>query len=204
VAGAQVRVSDCSGKELATGTTDAQGLARIEGLSPEAPYCENGGDAGAGYFVSARLRGTDGVEDMAFAWSEWQRGIEPWRFNLPTSSGPQPDARAHTVFDRTLLRAGETVSMKHLLRAETRQGFALSASRPDTLVITHLGSGQQFTQPLVWRGTATGGLSAQSTFAIPPAAKMGVYQVELAGNGTVNGSSVCTRSNCAASRWTCT
>ena len=106
---------------------------------------------------------------------------------MPTSRSPSPDERAHTIFDRTLFRAGETVSMKHLLRAETRQGFALPGSRPDTLVITHLGSGQQFTQPLVWRGTATGGLSAQSTFAIPPAAKLGVYQVEFAGNGTMNG-----------------
>jgi uncharacterized protein YfaS (alpha-2-macroglobulin family) len=181
VAGAQVRVSDCHGKELATGTTDAQGLAPIEGLSPEAPYCENGGEGGAGYFVSARLRGTDGVEDMAFAWSDWQRGIEPWRFNLPTNNAPQPDARAHTVFDRTLLRAGETVSMKHVLRTETRKGFGLPERRPDTLVITHVGSGQQYTQPLQWRKTATGGLSAQSEFAVPPAAKLGVYEVELRG-----------------------
>ena len=35
------------------------------------------------------------------------------------------------------------------------------------------------TQALVWRKTATGGQSAESTFAIPPAAKLGVYQVEL-------------------------
>jgi hypothetical protein len=57
------------------------------------------------------------VDDLAFTWSHWQRGIEPWRFNVPTSQDPSPDQRAHTVMDRTLLRAGETVSMKHLLRA---------------------------------------------------------------------------------------
>ncbi|MBD9392052.1 MG2 domain-containing protein [Acidovorax sp. ACV01] len=194
VQGATVRVSDCKGNELAHAQTDAQGVARFEGLSSEPSGCGEGGDGGEygeggnAYFVSARHKDDGGVEDMAFTWSDWQRGIEPWRFNVPTSRAPAPDERAHTIFDRTLFRAGETVSMKHLLRAETRQGFALSGSRPDTLVITHLGSGQQFTQPLAWRGTATGGLSAQSTFAIPPAAKLGVYQVELAGNGTVNGS----------------
>jgi uncharacterized protein YfaS (alpha-2-macroglobulin family) len=182
VAGAQVRVSGCDGKEIATGTTDAQGLARIEGVSPDPLYCQDGGDAGSGYFVSARHRGTDGVEDMAFTWSDWQRGIEPWRFNVPTSNAPKPDERAHTVFDRTLLRAGETVSMKHLLRSETRNGFGLPTKRPDTLVVTHQGSGQQFTQPLQWRKTATGGLSAASEFAIPPAAKLGVYEVELRGS----------------------
>ena len=39
VSGAQVRVSDCSGKELATARTDAQGVARIEGLSPDPQRC---------------------------------------------------------------------------------------------------------------------------------------------------------------------
>jgi hypothetical protein len=74
--------------------------------------------------VSARASQSDlvasgAVDDMAFTWSDWQRGIEPWRFNLPTSRTPSPTQRAHTVLDRTLLRAGETVSMKHLLRCET-------------------------------------------------------------------------------------
>jgi len=177
VEGAVVRVSDCAGKELAQATTDAQGLARFEGLSPEPPRCggEDGGDA---YFVSARAV-SEGVQDMAFTWSDWQRGIEPWRFNVPTSSEPRPDEIAHTIFDRTLLRAGETVSMKHVLRSQNRKGFALPESSPDTLVITHVGSGQQFTQPLAWRDTATGGRSAESQFQIPPAAKLGVYAVEL-------------------------
>ncbi|MFY3385591.1 MG2 domain-containing protein [Paracidovorax sp. MALMAid1276] len=182
VQGAMVRVSDCKGNELANALTDAQGVARIEGLSSDPTRCDGDGywgDGGNAYFVSARHNGADGVEDMAFTWSDWQRGIEPWRFNVPTSSDPRPDERAHTLFDRTLFRAGETVSMKHLVRAQTRQGFALPQAVPDTLVITHVGSGQQFTQPLAWRGTATGGPSAQSTFAIPPAAKLGVYQVEL-------------------------
>ncbi|WP_440114153.1 alpha-2-macroglobulin family protein [Acidovorax sp. BL-A-41-H1] len=178
VQGAQVRVSDCRGNEVGSATTDAQGVARIDGLSSQAPTC-SGDDWTQAYFVSARSKGADGVEDMAFTWSDWQRGIEPWRFNVPTHTGPRPTERAHTIFDRTLFRAGETVSMKHLLRTETRKGFGLPDARPETLVITHLGSGQQFTQPLAWRGTATGGLSAQSSFAIPPAAKLGVYQVEL-------------------------
>ncbi|WP_428162360.1 alpha-2-macroglobulin family protein [Diaphorobacter sp.] len=190
VQGASVRVSDCRGRLLAQAQTDAQGIARFDGLSPEPPRCgdEDGyggygdyGDGSQAYFVSARHRGADGVEDLAFAWSDWQRGIEPWRFNLPTSSDPSPDTVAHTIFDRTLLRAGETVSMKHVLRLQNRQGFALPQQRPSQLAITHVGSGQQFTQPLQWRKTGTGGLSATSEFAVPPAARLGLYQVELRG-----------------------
>ncbi len=183
VEGAQVQVSHCSGQLLASGVTDAQGVARIEGLSPEVPYCNGEDESGSGYFVSARHQGADGVQDMAFAWSDWQRGIEPWRFNLPTDMGSRPNQRAHTIFDRTLFRAGETVSMKHVLRTETRSGFDLPEKKPDSLVITHVGSGQQYTQPLQWRKTATGGLSAENQFAIPPAAHLGVYSVELVGEG---------------------
>ena len=184
VAGAQVQVSDCRGKPLAQGQTDAQGQVRFTGLSPEAPSCDDE-SSGNAYFVSARATDAAGQADLAFTWSDWNRGIEPWRFNLPTDRSPQPSLRAHTVLDRPLLRAGETVSMKHLLRQETRQGFALpeDSRRPNTLVVTHLGSGQQFSQPLAWRGTATGGLSAESTLALPPAAKLGVYQIEMRGGG---------------------
>ncbi len=178
VAGAAVRVSDCRGTELAKAVTDAQGMARFTGLSPDPLRCGDSDYSGNAYFVSARAT-ADGIEDMTFTWSNWQKGIEAWRFNVPTSQDPQPDTRAHTIFDRTLLRAGETVSMKHLLRTETSQGFGLSEAAPATLVVTHIGSGQQYTQPITWRKTATGGQSAENTFAIPPAAKLGMYEVQL-------------------------
>ncbi|MDI1272758.1 MG2 domain-containing protein [Polaromonas sp.] len=206
VAGATVRVSSCKGEELAKAVTNAQGIANFKGLASEAPRC-GGDDYRNAYFVSARVRGAgppqastappggsalreaksvgaqgstvDSVEDISFTWSDWHKGIEPWRFNVPTSSEIRPDQRAHTIFDRTLLRAGETVSMKHLLRLETSQGFGLADVVPDKLVVTHTGSGQQYVQPLDWRKTATGGQSAESSFAIPPAAKLGEYQVEL-------------------------
>jgi alpha-2-macroglobulin len=183
VAGAAIRVSSCDGKELATGTTDAKGVAMIKGLSSEPPRCEGGRgrDGAQSYFVSARHTAADGVEDMAFTWSDWQRGIEPWRFNLPTSLSTNPDDRAHTVLDRMLLRAGETVSMKHYLRNENLAGFSVPSNGPETLIITHTGSGQQFKQPVSWRKTATGGFSAENTFAIPPAAKLGEYEIHLSG-----------------------
>ena len=179
VAGAMVRVSDCGGVERAKATTNAQGIANFAGLSPEPPRSSKGEYCHA-YFVSARAA-ISGVEDLAFTWSDWHKGIEPWRFNVPTSRSALPDERAHTIFDRTLFRAGETVSMKHLLRTQTSQGFGLVDTQPATLVVTHIGSGQQYTQDIVWRQTATGGQSAENTFEIPPAAKLGLYDVQLKG-----------------------
>ena len=175
VANAQVAVSDCNGKQLAKAATNAQGIANFAGLPPEPTQCNGAG--GNAYFVSARAQ-----DDLAFTWSDWHKGIEPWRFNVPTSREAKPNERMHTIFDRTLLKAGETVSMKHILRTETSQGFGLAASQPATLMVTHIGSGQQYTQPIAWRKTATGGQSAENTFAIPPAAKLGIYQVYLKGS----------------------
>jgi uncharacterized protein YfaS (alpha-2-macroglobulin family) len=182
VANAMVQVSDCQGKRVASGSTNAQGVASLSGISPQAPVCSGDGGYSNAYFVSARAAQA-GVQDLAFTWSDWNRGIEPWRFNLPVSQDVHPDEVAHTIFDRTLLRAGETVSMKHLLRSQTGQGFALTAQQPDKMVVTHVGSGQQYVQPLSWRSTATGGQSAESSFAIPPAAKLGAYEVQLQGAG---------------------
>ncbi len=181
VANARIAVRSCDGALLGEGTTDATGVARFAKL-PDQRYqdCGNGMD---GYFVSARIAADHpkarGKADMAFVMSNWNRGIETWRFNVPTDMSPKQTVRAHTIFDRTLLRLGETVSMKHLLRSETAQGFALPASMPEKAVVTHDGSGQTYELPLAWRTTATGGRSAESTFQIPQAAKLGVYSVGL-------------------------
>lgn len=112
-------------------------------------------------------------------WSDWQRGIEPWRFNLPTFWGSGPELVAHTVLDRNLVRAGETVSMKHFVRAQTLQGLALPEDWPVEVLITHVGSNQQYRQRLQWSDTHNGGRNATSSFDVPPAAKLGQYTVEL-------------------------
>ncbi len=189
VAGAEVVVHNCQGKALWTGTTDAQGLARIaRPLLLDTQPCT----ADEGLFVTASkadARAAAGAPaDTTFVFSSWQRGIEPWRFNHPTASpggageaGSGADLRAHTVFDRTLLRAGETVSMKHFIRQETLQGLApLQAKElPQTMKLVHEGSGQEFSQPLAWAGVR----SAAATWNIPPAAKLGRYRVVLQHRG---------------------
>jgi hypothetical protein len=137
VADALVRVSDCRGKPVADRPAPTPRASPVSTSVPSAAAQLLGRRRlscrlPAGLFRQRAAPGSVACEDMAFTWSSWQRGIEPWRFNVPTSSEPQPDLRAHTVFDRTLLRAGETVSMKHLLRTETATGFGLPqrATRP--------------------------------------------------------------------------
>ena len=174
VAGAAIRVSDCKGREVWVGKTDANGVAMIgQGLSRE-ESC----DAMPAYFVSARKG-----DELSFTLSDWQNGIEPWRFNVSQGGGSDPGLAAHTVFDRPLFRAGEIVSMKHYVRRETLAGFAPvePGQTPSALRITHVGSGTEFDLPLIFtpRGTAAHG------WRIPPDAKLGEYSVSLsyAANG---------------------
>jgi len=175
VEGAAVSINDCRGKRLWSGTTDAQGLARAaQAFDADSDNC--GGETGL--FVTARKTDAKGIADLAFVFSSWQRGIESWRFNVPTGHGSQPDARAATVLDRSLFRAGETVSMKHFFRLETSAGLANAKpdDLPTRLKIVHEGTGQEFVQPLQW---GAGQRSAINTWNIPAAAKLGVYNIVL-------------------------
>ncbi len=182
VAEAEVTVNDCRGKPLWQGRTDARGLATVP-LALKLPgwndkeRCE----FEQGFFVTARKTevGAGGKlqQDMSFVFSNWSRGIETWRFGVPTARGGEAEARAHTVLDRSLLRAGETVSMKHFFRLENSQG--LSLARPEQLPtrvrLTHEGSGQQVDLPLQWPSPR----SAASQWQIPANAKLGLYRITL-------------------------
>jgi uncharacterized protein YfaS (alpha-2-macroglobulin family) len=180
VADAAVNVDDCNGRTIWHGRTDAHGLALVSQALPQQNWnaCQ-GAPEGASYFVTARKKDAQGRDDMAFVWSDWQQGIEPWRFQLRTWGEERVPSRAlfHTVMDRTLLRAGQTVSFKHYGRRELLTGLALPDpdDLPTTMELIHQGSGQKFEQPVTWRN----GRAAENAFQIPADAKLGVYDVQL-------------------------
>jgi uncharacterized protein YfaS (alpha-2-macroglobulin family) len=183
VPGADVRISNCQGTELWRGKTNATGVAMVAPLPPDIcadlPYDEA---RLSGFFVSARKTDAQGRADMAFALTSWNEGIESWRFNLPNDTSRTATVRAHTVLDRPLFRAGETVSMKHVIRLESMQGFALMPKDrlPTRVRIIHQGSGQEFQMPLTWRD----GKHGETVFNIPQQAKLGTYEIML-DSGTV-------------------
>jgi uncharacterized protein YfaS (alpha-2-macroglobulin family) len=189
VAGARVEVRDCAARLLWSGASDAQGIARIARELPAAAC--RGMD---GYFITARKG-----DDFTFTLSTWHDGIEMWRFNLPTGNRFEDSRIVATVFDRTLLRAGETVHMKHFLRRHTPAGFAMvkagdkppsqgqdwraedpgldKTARPSRGFIVHQGTGEKTAFALDWdAGGAAGG-----EWKIPQDAKLGVYEVLVGG-----------------------
>jgi uncharacterized protein YfaS (alpha-2-macroglobulin family) len=178
VARAQVSVQDCSGKEHAKALTDARGLARVPKQLPardRLPGCLS--DYDRQYMVFARLGG-----DVSFVMSDWDEGISRWRFNLPQASWQGPFV-ATTVFDRTLVRAGETAHMKHFYRRHVRGGLRSPAAGalPKEASIEHQGSEQRYQLPVKWDARG----SAVSDWLVPRDAKTGVYRVVF--EDTLNG-----------------
>jgi uncharacterized protein YfaS (alpha-2-macroglobulin family) len=170
VADAEVSVSDyCTGSELWQGRSDTHGLARIDDSLGE-PSGASGCRWRHPLMVLARR-----AKDFSFTVSDWDQGITPYEFSLPVGSD-FTSGIYHTVLDRSLFRAGETVSMKHFLRQHVSAGLAVPASESGhRLTVTHPGSGQRYPLTAVFDDEGV----AASEWKIPEEAKLGNYQVMI-------------------------
>jgi alpha-2-macroglobulin len=200
---AAVSLADCRGTVLWSGVTNAQGIAKVDktpvgqncasdadqlrqefGIKPRAlqkkkanpdkdeiPIDDTAQDAN--WLVAIAQKD----QDLSFTTTQWNQGIEPWRFNINQGESSGPALFAHSIFARTLLRQGEVVHAKHLFR----QAVAAGLKRPavnlsayyKTVVLTHLGSSQKYEVPLNWIDAA----SASSQWSVPANAKLGAYSV---------------------------
>ena len=171
VEGARVRVLDCDGRVYHDGMSDRDGLVRVEVALPaddRLPGCESRYDR---HLMVTAARG----EDFTFTMTGWDDGIAPWRFNLPTGDADGPYTM-RAVFDRSLLRAGETLHLKVFARERRRNGFASPppALLVPSVVIEHLGSEQKYEVPVQWDprgGTALG------SWEVPKDARLGAYRI---------------------------
>ncbi len=183
---AAVTLRDCRGGTIWQGSTDRDGIAHINKTLPkDLPECKHPKQEEGLYYDSSRILSDirNGLfvfarkgSDMTFTHSNWNDGIESWRFNLPENYGERTDpVMAHTVFDRTLLRAGETVHMKHFTRVRTMAGLSFPANQANfkEVVIAHVGSNEKYALPITWKPNGT----AENSWKIPETAKLGTYEV---------------------------
>lgn len=171
VGGASVEVRDCTGNVRFEGTTHRDGIARMSRLPSrqELPRC-SWNPLEQGLVVTAHAG-----KDMAFVHSSWNDGTESWRLQVPMEWNDSL-GRVHTILDRTLLRAGETVHMKHVLRRHLTGGFGLAESPEGQVVlIEHAGSNHQYEFPLAWDARGT----AETAWKIPRETKLGRYSVHI-------------------------
>ncbi len=172
VGGAAVRVTDsCTGRALATGTTDDQGRLTVKDGIPEPESwgsCDEGSQSHP-LMISARKG-----DDMSFTLTAWGEGIRPYDFDLRYGYEAASDV-IHTIFDRALVRQGETVNMKHVLRRPVAQGFVTPQGFTGTLRLSHSGSDTQFDMPVTIDASGIG----QSIWNVPAGAPMGDYNVQF-------------------------
>ena len=164
VAGARIAVRDCRGRLFAESSTDKQGMALLPKNLPDPRASEYD----CPLYVSARKD-----DDLSFAQSDWNEGIETWRFGLPSDWNKEARV-AHSLLDRTLFRPGETVHMKHIVREKREIGLSHAAKLPPTLQIEHNGSNQRWFLPLTWHNGA-----AATDWKLPAGAKRGDYSLRL-------------------------
>lgn len=171
VAGAAVRISDsCDGRQLATGRTGADGTLTVRAGLP-APSLYTGCDEGADHTLMVSARAGD---DMSFTLSSWNKGISPYDFDL-SFGGEARNEIVHTVFDRTLVRVGETVHFKHILRKPVGPGFAFGEGFSGKLVFQHQGSDTRFEQDATIDATGSG----TGEWTVPTGAPLGDYALSF-------------------------
>ena len=170
VPGATVQVSDsCTGKLLARGVSDAFGRLSIRGRLPDPQsYASREDDGSHALMISARHG-----DDFSFTLTSWDKGLEPYDFDLDFGWDSKPQI-FRTVFDRTLIRAGETVHMKHFLRRPVAAGLAAEALR-GTLRFSHRGSDTEFEQPIMLGRDGIG----ESEWTAPKGAPQGDYDLSV-------------------------
>jgi uncharacterized protein YfaS (alpha-2-macroglobulin family) len=183
VANAQVAVSlYCDGAVRWRGVTDRDGIASInESLGDPHDSADCGSYSPSPLLVTATAPPVKSAAntplDFSFALSSWNKGIAPHDFGFPIGSSFTAPIY-HTVLDRPLFRAGETVSMKHFIRRHARQGVEIpeDVSGERTVTISHLGSDQRYT--LSARLDASG--VTEQIWKIPAEARLGDYSVSIA------------------------
>ncbi|HND85570.1 MAG TPA: MG2 domain-containing protein, partial [Pseudobdellovibrionaceae bacterium] len=184
VSDAQISIVNARGREIASGKTNSDGTLLLNDL--EDP-CENRDEFRGEFdeqdyhinrceiFVFAKKG-----DDFSFVSSTWSKGIEYFRFNLPSEYLNQTwgPSVMHSILDRMLAQPGDSIQMKHLLRDHTGSGFKMMSSEriPKRVLIVHQASQKTYTLPFEYdpkTGTAT------SKFIIPKDATLGRYSIYL-------------------------
>lgn len=169
ISGADVQVSDsCTGKAIAQGKSDSDGRVTLKNLPEPEVYgsCRNE-DSAHPLMVSARKG-----DDFSFTLSDWGKGIRPFDFDLPFGWSETNDL-FRTVFDRTLVRQGESVNMKHVMRTPVSEGFRFAGGFNGMLKLSHRGSGTEFEIPLSMGQDGIG----ETSWTAPKGAPMGEYDL---------------------------
>ncbi|NYD88649.1 alpha-2-macroglobulin family protein [Sphingomonas melonis] len=172
VANASIQISDsCTGKPIARGATYRSGGVMIPAGLPEPETYGSCSETSSSHPLMVSARAGD---DFSFALTSWGEGIRPSDFELPYGYSAPADI-FHTVFDRALVRQGETIHMKHIMRRPNGSGFTIPTGFTGTLRLSHRGSDTEFDLPLTIDARGIG----ETRWTAPQGAPMGDYDLRI-------------------------
>ncbi len=130
ISGMNISVLTNEGDEVASGVTDANGLASIDLPKKEV----NADDKYVDYYPDDyTVIGRKG-SDMTISHSTWSEGIAPWNFNIDYSL-LQAEYYVYSYTDRPIYRPGHSVYYKGLVRKDEDARFALPTGQKVHVVV---------------------------------------------------------------------
>jgi hypothetical protein len=159
VPNATVEIRNDSNKVVWTGITDDKGLAKTPGwgklITLPHPSLEWGGSQDDEeeyneYYGRSNVRQWVIVKkgnEIAFTSSDWDEGIEPYRFDLQYEWNPKPEKLSGVLFtDRGLYKANEKVEIKGIVRILREGNWKLISSVKTRLIIKNSRNEEIFNQ----------------------------------------------------------
>lgn len=168
IANATVTAYDCNAKSLYTAKTNSQGWVQVNSkLQGESWNCP--------VYVFARLG-----DDLGLVKSNWQRGIESWRFeNVKNIYEYSNQSMVHAALPRNLLRAGEIFHAKLYWREIANNGRLSAPNKtsnlPKVAAIVHQGSQERTEVPINWDANG----NALINYKLPTGIKRGAYNISV-------------------------
>jgi hypothetical protein len=165
---APVSIYNTEGDQIASGTTNRNGLFEAEFTRSEEPY--------SNFFT---VVGEAGQDDFAFSISTWGQGFSLYQMGINLNTTPvETDAYIYT--DRPLYRPGDTVNFKAAVFSRDN-GLPIQSDLETATVSVYTDPGMSGISALLYRedlklsrfGTVEG------TAVIPEDSSPGVYRIEL-------------------------
>jgi uncharacterized protein YfaS (alpha-2-macroglobulin family) len=184
VPGASVEIRNDSNRVVWTGKTDEKGLAMSPGwgklrLNAPPPSAEEGEEEDG--YDGGRSQPRQWVivrkgAEIAFSSSEWNEGIQPYRFDIAYDWNPQPEKYEGEIFtDRGLYKVNERVDIKGILRRRADAAWKIPSSLRTRLVIRNSRNEEVLAKEQK--------LSAFGSFAasldLKPSSPLGYYSMDL-------------------------
>ncbi len=112
------------------------------------------------YSPMLAVSGQPGDADFAVVSTDWNEGIGPWEFNIPSGYGT-PAYQTYFYTDRPIYRPGQTVFWKGIVRAVVDDAYALPPAGTPVQVIVRDDRGNEIHKGRSTRSATTARCTAR-------------------------------------------